>query len=233
MASGTYADTLTAVEGGDSVVNLHLTIDTLRHAPTVSLTLDSMIATGDLSAGQGSLDTSYFWWSCLSPAVFLLTGGSPPGGIYSGPGISNDSINIPTDFFDSLQATTYVQTFVYTYTDSGGCYANVLGSFPLTLCGDSNGVPGQSAISLYPNPTSGSLTLVTSGSIGSNYTITDMMGKVVAQDIINSPTQTIDLHIENGVYTLTIGQSINISILDGLSDYTSLGPQSMRFVVMR
>jgi len=233
MAGGTYADTLMAVQGGDSVVNLHLTIDTLRHAPTVGLTLDSMIAIGDLSAGQGSLDTSFFWWSCLDPAVFRLTGGSPPGGIYSGRWISNDSINIPTDFFDSQSALTYVQTFVYTYTDSGGCYANVFGSFPLTLCGDSNGIPGQSTVSLYPNPTSGPLTLVTNGSIGSQYTITDMMGEVVIQDMINSPTQTIDLHIENGVYTLTIGQSINISILDGLSDYITLGPQSMRFVVMR
>jgi hypothetical protein len=233
MASGTYTDTLMAVQGGDSVVNLHLTIDTLRRAPTVSLTLDSMIAIGDLSAGQGFLDTSFFWWNCLNPAAFRLTGGSPPGGIYSGRWISNDSINIPTDFFDSQTASTDVQTFAYTYTDSGGCYANVLGSFPLTQCGDSNGVPSQPAILLYPNPTSGIFTLVTTGSIGSQYTITDMMGKVVAQDIINSPSQNISLGLDNGVYILTISQSVNISILEGLSDYTTLGPQSMRFVVMR
>ena len=53
--------------------------------------------------------------ACISAPPFLLTCGTPPGGIYSGPGV-----NSSTGFFDpSSGAGTH--TIIYTYTDVNGC----------------------------------------------------------------------------------------------------------------
>ena len=60
-------------------------------------------------------------------------------------------------------------------------------------------------IHLYPNPNSGSFILQSSGSIGSEYLIYDMIGRIVAQDIISSDKQNIALKgISMGSYTLEI-----------------------------
>lgn len=52
---------------------------------------------------------------CISEPAFALTGGSPPGGIYSGNGVSNDSI------FDPAAAGVGTHDITYTYTDPQAC----------------------------------------------------------------------------------------------------------------
>ncbi len=75
----------------------------------------------------------------------------------------------------------------------------------------------SSSIHLYPNPNKGSLTLSTSGSINSTYTISDMLGHIVMQHTITSDTEAIDLPAAaEGVYTLVVK-----------------GSQPIRFVVAR
>ena len=70
------------------------------------------------------------------------------------------------------------------------------------------GIPTVStdeAISLYPNPNTGSFILQSSGSIGSEYTVYDMIGRIVAQGIISSDKQSIALKgISMGSYTMTV-----------------------------
>jgi hypothetical protein len=66
-------------------------------------------------------------------------------------------------------------------------------------------VTNAETISLYPNPNNGSFMLQSSGNIGKEYTIYDMIGRVVAQGNINSDKQTITLkNISAGAYTLEI-----------------------------
>jgi uncharacterized repeat protein (TIGR01451 family) len=78
-------------------------------------------------------------------------------------------------------------------------------------------IANSGTIHLYPNPNKGSFTLETSGSIGSEYTISDMLGNVIAQKNISSNTQSIDLpEAGEGVYTLMV-----------------TGSQAVRFVVVR
>ena len=73
------------------------------------------------------------------------------------------------------------------------------------------------AIHLYPNPNSGTFTLLTSGSAGSDYIITDMLGHVIAQHAITADRQTINMSdAARGVYTLLVQ-----------------GAQPVRFVVVR
>ncbi|MBK6902818.1 MAG: HYR domain-containing protein [Saprospirales bacterium] len=51
---------------------------------------------------------------CVDEAAFLLTGGSPEGGEYSGTGVSDG-------MFDAAAAGVGVHTIVYSYTDENGC----------------------------------------------------------------------------------------------------------------
>ena len=75
----------------------------------------------------------------------------------------------------------------------------------------------SSTIHLYPNPNRGSFTLVTYGSISSDYTISDMLGHIISHSTITSDSQPIDLpEASEGVYTLVVK-----------------GAQPIRFVIVR
>jgi hypothetical protein len=70
-------------------------------------------------------------------------------------------------------------------------------------------VSAANTIRLYPNPNNGSFTLSVAGQVTSNgalsYTITDMLGNVVAQQRITSNSQQINLpDAAEGVYTLAV-----------------------------
>ena len=66
----------------------------------------------------------------------------------------------------------------------------------------------ENTINLYPNPNKGSFTLTVAGlavSSGTDYTITDMLGNIVAQKTITASSQIVDLpEASEGVYTLVV-----------------------------
>jgi len=69
---------------------------------------------------------------------------------------------------------------------------------------------------IYPNPNKGSLMLVSSGVIGEEYTITDMLGHLVQQQRIMSVKQMVELpEAADGLYILTVkgSQPIRFTIL--------------------
>ena len=75
-----------------------------------------------------------------------------------------------------------------------------------------------SAIQLYPNPNSGTLTLETRHLGDSEYLIYDMLGKVIAHQSITADRQQIQLpDIAAGVYTLSVR--------------TAAGSRQLRFTV--
>ena len=66
-------------------------------------------------------------------------------------------------------------------------------------------IQNAEAISLYPNPNNGSFILQSSGDVDKEYIIYDMIGRVVAQEEINSDKQSITLKdVSVGAYTLEI-----------------------------
>jgi hypothetical protein len=74
-----------------------------------------------------------------------------------------------------------------------------------------------SSLHLYPNPNTGTFTLLTAGTTHSDYTITDMLGAVIQQQPITTDRQTIDLNTAPaGVYTLSVK-----------------GSQPLRFVIVK
>lgn len=69
---------------------------------------------------------------CLNTPAFLLTGGSPAGGVYSGPGVSSGT-------FDPVTAGAGPKTITYTVTDGNGCsnsctFAITVNSPPAPTC---------------------------------------------------------------------------------------------------
>jgi uncharacterized repeat protein (TIGR01451 family) len=198
---GVYYDSLQNIGGCDSTIALNLRVN-----PLPVVTWNPMDTMADL------------WCQCAFwTHQIIFAGANPAGGMFNGVYVSVDSITMPypdctQEFFD----TNFV--VVYTYADSNGCSNSVSRNFNLNMgCEGIQTIDGANSISLYPNPNKGSFTLQTSNKNNIDYTISDMLGNIVAQLAITSDSQEINLpEIGEGVYTLVVK-----------------GSQPVRFVVVR
>jgi len=91
---------------------------------------------------------------CTGSNPVTLSGGKPSGGVYSGTGVSSDSIFDPS----TLQPGNYEVT--YTYTGPNTCNNIALEQIVIENCTGINEPDKESAIALYPNPATESVTLV-------------------------------------------------------------------------
>ena len=99
---------------------------------------------------------------------------------------------------------------------SQGCDSAVTLALTVSPTGISE-INSSSLIHLYPNPNKGSFTLQTLGSIGSEYTISDMLGHIISRQTIKSDSQQIELpDAGNGMYIIA-----------------NQGVSPTRFVIMR
>lgn len=71
---------------------------------------------GDISVNAPAVVLSNLTSICINDSAFLLSGGTPVGGLYSGNGVSNG-------FFDPSIAGTGSHIISYSYTDTSGCSA--------------------------------------------------------------------------------------------------------------
>jgi hypothetical protein len=81
---------------------------------------------------------------CVYDSPFTLTGGSPAGGSFSGPGVT---LNV----FNPSTAGTGNHSITYSYSDGNGCSNNALQVMNVGACLSLEEI--QSDIVLYPNPT--------------------------------------------------------------------------------
>lgn len=125
-AAGTYSDTTSLGTGCTSITILSLQTSLL----TVSWT-----------GGTVSLST-------LATPV-PLSGGTPPGGTYSGTGVAGNT-------FDPATGGLGAHTITYTYTDSNGCTGTATRTFVVLGMSD---MDIDSRIRLYPNPANNKLTI--------------------------------------------------------------------------
>lgn len=134
---------------------------------------------------------------CSYTPAFVLTGGSPAGGTYSGAGVSAGS------FYPSASGTGTFQ-ISYSYTDGNGCSATAQSSIVVDGCLSVS--EQDKEMVLYPNPTSGMITLVSDVAYQS-IEVVDAAGRVVL--VLKTGTfeqeKTIDLTpYSNGQYTLQV-----------------------------
>jgi hypothetical protein len=145
-----------------------------------------------------SVSVSSFGTHCVDDGSFQLTGGSPAGGSYSGPGVSGGT-------FSPVSAGNGTHAILYTYTDANGCAASASSNVVIDLC---TGIVSQSTeggISIYPNPFHESAVIVfDERTVVENalLEIVDMSGKVVMSiPNINSTNVMINRgQLANGVY---------------------------------
>jgi sugar lactone lactonase YvrE len=196
-ASGSYTATYTTTQGCVSGVSDTVTV---YAPPVVTLGWDSLVQEQVLGTFGNDTVWGVVCFGFESPSVFPLAGGYPSGGIYSGALISNNTFNIQNWSRNTTEDTVY-----YTYTNISGCSATAIDSFEITDCDGIKTIPGEATITLYPNPNKGSFVLQSNDAVGKEYIITDMLGRVVAEQNITSNDQNIELqNISTGSYMLSV-----------------------------
>jgi hypothetical protein len=136
---------------------------------------------------------------CKSDAPFTLTQGTPIGGVYSGPGVSNG-------MFNPESAPLGDVNIVYTFTNFNMCSATVQTTVFVDDCigVDENEV---STISIYPNPASDHLTIISNFELINGYQLIDQNGRILFDEKLNSAMKEVDLNVvelSNGIYFLKV-----------------------------
>jgi len=101
----------------------------------------------------------------------------------------------------------------YNYTDSEGCSGSAMDSIWVDLCmGLASQVSGlNSQFSIFPNPTTGLLNIITNGD-NATIVVTDALGRQVTSVVSNSTSTQIDLSGNaNGMYFVRVEQNGNTS----------------------
>ncbi|MBP6397418.1 MAG: putative Ig domain-containing protein [Saprospiraceae bacterium] len=124
--------------------------------------------------------------TCLNNTPINLSGASPAGGAYSGPGVSSGIFNPST-------AGVGAHTITYTYDDGNGCVTNC--TFSITV----NALPTPSASNDSPKCTGSSINLSSSG--GSTYSWT---GPNMFTSSDQNPAITNATITDAGIYTVLV-----------------------------
>lgn len=139
---------------------------------------------------------------CTSSQLFTLSGGSPAGGVYSGPGVSGGQL-------DPSVAGVGAHTITYTYTDANSCLNTATQSFVVDICNGINTHSANGTLSVAPNPTSDALLITfASGNAVNQIQLVDVTGRVVFEQSTNGQAQvTLSMKtLPSGIYLLrTVG----------------------------
>ena len=147
---------------------------------------------------------------CNTDAAFVLTQGSPAGGVYSGSGVSAGT-------FDPSQATIGAVNLTYDFTDGNGCSSSASTVVNVNDCSSLSELE-EMGIDMYPNPTQGIITINSKEDLRS-ITCYDENGKVVIEkNQINSKNASMDLtSFANGTYSVELvfsnGKTIKTKVI--------------------
>lgn len=134
-----------------------------------------------VGAANIALSTAPYDTTCSIANAFVLTGGSPAGGTYSGPGVSGGS-------FDPIAAGLGLHTLTYTYTDTAGCTGSANSQVLVEVCNGISSATASASMLLYPNPTEGDFTIEFANTADvreANLTIVNSLGQVVSMQQLN------------------------------------------------
>lgn len=151
---------------------------------------------------------------CQNSNAITLSGGTPAGGTYSGPAVSNNS------FDPSLLAAPANYILQYTYTDNNGCTAHDTAALSVSICSGVEDL-ADNAVSVYPNPFGNQFTIqLLSASTTATAVLYDITGREIERVAINGSTYIWDTTtLANGIYTLQISRNGASVITKIVKDY--------------
>ncbi|MDF3026886.1 MAG: hypothetical protein K0S23_1193 [Fluviicola sp.] len=135
---------------------------------------------------------------CSTDGPFTFTQGNPAGGNYTGTGVSGNQFNPGTLGVGSTVVS-------YNYTNANGCSGTAQTTVTVDACA-SIGENELDLISVYPNPSTGSIT-IHSGEVNLNaIKVFNALGQVVYEvNGLKTVKQDVDLrNMAKGVYTLRV-----------------------------
>ncbi|MBN3034247.1 MAG: T9SS type A sorting domain-containing protein [Bacteroidales bacterium] len=140
---------------------------------------------------------------CINTPAFPLTGGSPDGGTYSGPAVSNG-------YFDPAAAGLGLHTITYTYTDPNGCENFAEANIFVDACTGLYEVVDGLHVEVFPNPNGGEFTIRLRGLPGEevNVGVVNSLGRTV-WSLLTSHSGTQTMHVDlsgegQGLYMLRL-----------------------------
>jgi len=137
---------------------------------------------------------------CVNHSPLTLSGGSPAGGTYSGPGVSGGIL-------DPATAGVGGHVITYSFTDANGCDGEAVFTIQVDACLGLTENNQEFGLEIYPNPTTGKFTAsVTSGTDFSIVNVVDIQGKTIQFVSSGSSAQTVDVDFSNqapGMYFVT------------------------------
>ena len=177
--AATYLDTLLSALGCDSILHTALTVN-LNPVVVLSAFANDTICEGD--------------------AAVALPNATPAGGTFSGAGVVGGNFNPAT----AGLGNHYV---VYSSTNANGCTGIDSTLIAVVLCAGINDGFNDSRIIVYPNPTSGILT-INLGSISKSIEVSvmELNGALVkSEKYSNSKNVRMDIsNLSNGMYFVTV-----------------------------
>ncbi len=141
--------------GGQTTASINITPNTTTTYTVTGTDLNGCTATATVTVGVFALPNVTLTLNpatvCINWAPYLLTGGAPLGGTYSGNGVTAGQFNPAT----AGAGTTFI---TYTYTDANGCMNSIMQPIQVSLC---TGIeePETGVVHVYPNPANTSVTI--------------------------------------------------------------------------
>lgn len=187
-STGSSSNTISVSPASTSVYSLNATdANNCTKSATVNVTVNALPSVS-LTAAAASV--------CVNSGSIALTG-SPAGGSYSGTNVSGTA-------FTPVASGTFTPAYSFTNSTTG-CSNTTTTSIVVSLCTGIEAVDGvEPAISMYPNPGNGSVTIGLPGP--AQIIITNMMGgNVLITEKSEAGKHSLDLSGEaNGVYFVQV-----------------------------
>ena len=203
--------------------------------PQVNAGSDVFICEGDSVVLQGAGATFLEWTNSILNGVpfvpnqsdtFVLNGEDTNGCI----GVDSLTISVyphsDTTIIESsignytwdVNNQTYSESGVYTgvVTNQFGCDSTITLNLTITTSSLEDSF-GFTIVEIYPNPVVSQLNVVVDqSSIDSEYTITDMSGKIIMKGTVNAKQFQIDMsRLENGSYLIGVGGKLKVLVKQG------------------
>jgi hypothetical protein len=135
---------------------------------------------------------------CAADGATVLSGGTPAGGTYSGPGVSGT-------LFTPANASIGMNTITYTYTDlNTGCSGTNTDVIFVDACIGIIESANSSSFIVFPNPNNGSFTLQLKTTDAADVLIYDALGKLISSTKVKPDVQQQLQLNEAGMYLVTV-----------------------------